>query len=122
MKKLIAFFTTALIFLSLVSCSASSKLYGVWYVDSMDTRNAIQFSENSEGKDVFIWAVYDIENETVESNSKGYYTVSGDSIIFEYSDGTQNFELKYKLDGDELTIYSDTATMVLERFVLDSEK
>ena len=88
----------------------------------MDTRNAIQFSENSEGKDVFIWAVYDIENETVESNSKGYYTVSGDSIIFEYSDGTQNFELKYKLDGDELTIYSDTATMVLERFVLDSEK
>lgn len=105
--------------MSLIACTVPSDIYGAWYVDEGNTRNAIQFSENAEGKDVFIWAVYNLEEDVVESNHKGYYKISGDTIIFEYGDDTSNLELSFDLEGDKLTLYNDSAEMVLTKFELE---
>ncbi len=82
----------------------------------------IQFSENAEGKNVAVWVVYDIKNDSIESNNTGYYKISFDKIIFEYGDDTERLELQFKLEGDKLTLYNESATMILEKFVLEGQQ
>ena len=118
-KRIVAAVVALLFCIPLISCTSPSDIYGAWYVDEDGVRNAIQFSENAEGKDVFIWAVYNIEEDIVESNNKGYYKISGDQIIFEYGDDTENFQLEFVLEGDKLTIFNETARLTLTKYVLE---
>ncbi len=98
---------------------SESELYGVWYVDQDGERNAIQFSKNDNGKNVFIWAVYDIENDEIISTSKGFYYISGDDIKLDYFDSDIELDLKFALDGDKLTLSNEYATFTVTKFVLD---
>ena len=91
----------------------------MWYNDTSGVRNAIQFSENREGKDVFVWAVYNIDDDTVESNTTGYYRISGDTVIFDPGDEASLFELQFTIEGDTLVLYNDTARMTFEKYVLE---
>ena len=91
----------------------------MWYNDESGIRNAIQFSENNEGKNVFVWAVYNIDNDSIESNTTGYYRISGDTVIFDPGDDTALFELNFTLEGDTLVLYNETARMTFEKYVLE---
>ena len=119
MKKILLLIITVALCVLLLSCTAPSELYGAWYVDYLGTRNAIQFSENADGDDVFIWAVYNIEEDSIESNSSGYYYIDGDTITFEYSQDADPLILSFELEGNSLTLSSDTATLKLEKFELE---
>ncbi len=118
MKKLVALLLLAVFSINLASCTTASEFYGVWYNDSQGVRNAIQFSENKEGKDVFVWAVYNIDDDSIESNITGYYRISGDTIIFDPGEKTSLFELQFELDGDTLVLFNETAKMTLEKYEL----
>ena len=121
MKRLAAFLLLAVFSINLASCTTPSELYGVWYNDSQGVRNAIQFSENKEGKDVFVWAVYNIEDDSIESNTTGYYRISGDTIIFDPGEETALFELQFELEGETLVIYNEVAKMTFEKFELKDQ-
>ena len=118
-KRLLAFFlAAAMLFLS--SCTnAYSQFHGVWYRDEGGERIALQFSENDEGKHIFIWATYDIEKNEILSTSKGYYHVSGDKITLEYGSSDVDLDLTYTIDGDTLVLSSATANLTLTKFELE---
>ena len=66
MKRTVALILLLAFSVNLASCTAAKDLYGVWYNDTSGVRNAIQFSENKEGKNVFVWAVYNIDDDSIE--------------------------------------------------------
>ena len=105
----------------MAACSSEKDLYGTWYNDFNGTRNAVQFYKNKDGKNEFIWAVYDIENDEITSNTAGYYYVSGDSIKLKSSDGSDNFDLTYTLEGNTLSVSSDTVSLKLTKYVSDDK-
>ena len=111
----------ALCLFVMTSCSSEKDLYGTWYNDFNGTRNAVQFYKNKDGKNEFIWAVYDIENDEITSNTAGYYYVSGDSIKLKSSDGSDSFDLTYTLDGNTLSVSSDTVSLKLTKYVSDDK-
>ena len=119
MKKLFLLLITIIISFSLFSCTSPEDLYGTWYVDDNGTRNIIQFSEDDNGKNVFIWAVYDIEQDSIVNNSTGSFKISGDSIKFEFLQGSDPLTLQVSLKEDTLTLSSDTAIMKMEKYVLE---
>jgi len=119
MKRLLCAIIIIAFCLSLSSCSSASDLYGVWYADEGGVRNAVQFSENKEGKDVFVWAAYNIKDDSIESNTTGYYKVSGDTVIFDTGDRTEIFELQYEISDDTLVLFSESARLTLEKYVLE---
>lgn len=121
MKRAVSLSLILFILISLSACTSPKDLHGAWYSDSQGVRNAIQFSENIEGKNGFIWAVYNIEEDSIESNNTGFYYISGDKIIFDSGTDSEPVELTFKLDGDTLTLSSDTATLTLKRYVLEGE-
>ena len=121
MKKIVSLILLFVFALNLASCTAPKDFYGVWYNDASGVRNAIQFSENKEGKDVFVWAVYNIDDDTIESSTTGYYRISGDTVIFDPGDDTSILELQFTLDGDTLVLYNETARMTFEKFVLEDQ-
>ena len=111
----------ALCLFVMTACSSEKDLYGTWYNDFNGTRNAVQFYKNKDGKNEFIWAVYDIENDEITSNTAGYYYVSGDSIKLKSSDGSDGFDLTYSLDGNTLSVSSDTVSLKLTKYVSDDK-
>ncbi len=121
MKKIASLILLFAFSVSLVSCTAPKDLYGVWYNDSQGVRNAIQFSENKEGKDVFVWAVYNIDDDSIESNTTGYYRISGDTIIFDPGEETALFELQFELEGDTLVLFNEAAKMTFEKYELKGQ-
>lgn len=120
MKKAISVLLFFACLLILASCNTPTDLYGTWYNDYNGTRNAIQFSENENGEDVFIWAVYDIENDAVETNNSGKFKISGNSIKFEFEQGIEPMKLQYSFENGVLVLTSDTAVLKLERYTLDN--
>ncbi len=119
LKKIIAIiFAVSILMLS--SCSSShSEFYGAWYYDDNGERNAIQFSVNDNGEEVFIWATYDIENDEILSIAKGYFKISGDTITLDYVSSDIDLALNYTLVDDKLTLSTDAASMTLTRYVLE---
>lgn len=117
-RSVLVFLTLAVTFL-LLSCTTANDFYGTWYVDEGNTRNVIQFSENAAGKDVFVWIVYDIKNDSIKSNNTGYYKVSGDVLIFEGDGENNKFELAFQVEGDTLILSSESASLTLEKYTLD---
>ena len=111
----------ALCLFVMTACSSEKDLYGTWYNDFNGTRNAVQFYKNKDGKNEFIWAVYDIENDEITSNTAGYYYVSGDSIKLKSSDGSDSFDLTYTLDGNTLSVSSDTVSLKLTKYASDDK-
>ena len=111
----------ALCLFVMTACSSEKDLYGTWYNDFNGTRNAVQFYKNKDGKNEFIWAVYDIENDEITSNTAGYYYVNGDSIELKSSDGSDSFDLTYTLDGNTLSVSSDTVSLKLTKYVSDDK-
>lgn len=105
----------------LVSCTTESDLYGAWFVDSGDTRNAIQFSENDNGDDIFIWVVYNLENDSIESNDAGKYHIYGNTITLEYNGDIDPVTLEFELSDNKLTLSSETASLVLEKYVIENQ-
>ena len=119
MKRFLFAIVAVLLALSLCSCTSEKELYGAWFVDEGDVRNAIQFSETEDGRDAFIWAVYNIKEDSIESSETGEYRISGDKIIFDFGSDTTPLELTFELEGNTLKLSSETAVMTLEKFVLD---
>lgn len=117
MKKLLIACLVFVVFLS--SCTAEKDLYGVWFAESQGKRDVIQFSESADGKDAFIWAVYDIENDETISMSKGYFNLDGKTVELNYLDGN-SIVLSFSLDGKQLILSSDTASMILTKYELDA--
>lgn len=102
------------------SCKQShSELYGAWYFDENGQRDAIQFSVNDDGKNVFIWAKYDIVNDSVTSISKGYFHISENNITLDYVTSDIDLTLQYSIVEDELTLSSETGSLTLTKKVLD---
>lgn len=119
MKRSVSLLLSLVFFVLLCSCTSPKDLHGAWYSDSQGVRNAIQFSENIEGKNGFIWAVYNIEEDSIESNNTGFYYISGDKIIFDSGTDSEPMELTFELNGDTLTLSSDTATLTLTRYLIE---
>lgn len=113
MKKLLVVCLALVVFLS--SCTVEKDLYGVWFLENQGMRDVFQFSESADGKNAFIWAIYDIQNDEIVSMSKGYFNIDGKTIKLTYLDGN-TLVLSYRLDGDQLTLKSDTASMVLSKY------
>ena len=113
-------FALFLVVFTVSSCKSEySEFYGAWYYDEGGQRDAIQFSTNDAGKEVFIWAKYDIENDTVLSISKGYFTISNSTISLDFITSDIDLTLNYTFDGDKLTLSSETASLVLTKKVID---
>ncbi len=121
MRRSISLLLSFIFVFSLVSCTTESDLYGAWYVDSGDTRNAIQFSENDNGDNVFIWVVYNIEKDTIETNDAGKYHIYGNTITLEYNSDIDPVTLDFDLSDNKLTLSSETARLVLEKYVIENE-
>ena len=113
MKKLLVFCLSLMLLLT--SCTAEEDLYGVWFVENQGQRDVFQFSESADGKDAFIWAIYDTVNDEIISMSKGYFDIDGKTLNFTYLDGN-TLVLSFDLEGEQLTLKSDTASMVLTRY------
>ena len=111
----------ALCLFVMTACSSEKDLYGTWSNDFNGTRNAVQLYKNKDGKNEFILAVYDIENDEITSNTAGYYYVNGDSIELKSSDGSDSFDLTYTLDGNTLSVSSDTVSLKLTKYVSDDK-
>ena len=106
--------------LSVTSCQSDySGFYGAWYYDKDGQRDAIQFSANDDGKNVFIWAKYDIESDTVLSISKGYFSISDNTVILEYNNSDFSLTLDYSFVDDKLILSSETASLTLTKKTLD---
>ena len=99
------------------SCGVSDELYGTWYNYDNGTRNAIQLSQYDDGKNVFIWAVYDIGNDAIVSNSSGRFKVSGNTIRFEFEQGMDPLKLEFAIENGNLILISESANMKLQRYV-----
>ena len=113
-------FALFLVVFTVSSCKSEySEFYGARYYDEDGQRDAIQFSTNDAGKEVFIWAKYDIENDTVLSISKGYFTISNSTITLDFITSDIDLTLNYTFDGDKLTLSSETASLVLTKKVID---
>ena len=112
---ILAVLSLALLFSS--CASAESKLYGAWYNDTNGIRNAIQFSENEKGKDCFIWAIYDIENDEIKSTARGYYTITGSTFTLEYLDTDSEYNLTYSLSDGVLTLKDGNTSIVFTKYV-----
>ena len=113
-------FALFLVVFTVSSCKSEySEFDGAWYYDEGGQRDAIQFSTNDAGKEVFIWAKYDIENDTVLSISKGYFTISNSTITLDFITSDIDLTLNYTFDGDKLTLSSETASLVLTKKVID---
>lgn len=108
-----------LIAISFCSCSDATDLYGTWYSDSDGVRNALQFSANDSGDDVFLWVIYSIDGSTVESTMKGRYYVSGDELTMTDSSGESTLELTFEHDGDSLSLNNENISLELTRYVLE---
>ena len=85
----------------------------------MGVRNAIQFSENRSGEDVFAWAVKDIKSDTEESRTVGFYRVSGDSIIFDPDDGTEPYTMSFRFEDGALVLFSETTSIKFLKYTLE---
>ena len=114
MKKLVFLFIA--VALVLTSCVSEKDFFGVWYVDNGNERNVIQFSESADGKNAFYWVVKDIANDETVSISKGYFKTDNRQIVLTYLDGYTELTLSFKLDGEKLTLSSDSASMVLTKY------
>lgn len=106
----------AVLLFSLCSCAAEKKLCGTWYNDFNGTRNAVQFYKNTDGEYIFIWAVYDLDSETVTSNTAGYYSVGGNSLTMRSSDSSDEMTFSYVLNGDTLILSGDMSELRLSRY------
>ena len=112
-------FCAVLLMFSLCACGAEKKLCGTWYNDFNGTRNAVQFYKNSDGEYIFIWAVYDIDSDTVTSNTAGKYSVSGSRLTLNGTDSSEELTFTYSLEGDTLTLTGDSADLNLTKYTID---
>ena len=124
MKKKILNLTVILLLLltavfCLCSCSKADKLYGTWYSDNDGIRNALQFSANDSGDDVFLWVIYSIDGSSVESTMKGFYYASGKTLTLTDSSGESTLELSFELDGNTLSLSGESISLELTRYVLN---
>ena len=119
MKKISSLFLLITLAFITSSCAAPDELFGTWYNDENGTRNAIQFSENDDGENVFIWAVYDIENDAIESNNSGRFKVSGSTIEFEFEQGRDPLKLSFAIEDGSLILTSESARMKLEKYNIE---
>ena len=113
MKRILIVCLSVILLMS--SCAVEKDLYGVWFIENQGQRDVFQFSESADGKDAFIWAVYDVANDEIVSISKGYFNVDGKTMRLTYLDGN-TLVLSFDLDGEQLTLKSDTASMVLTKY------
>lgn len=118
-KYFLCLFCTVLLLVSLCACGAEKKLCGTWYNDFNGTRNAVQFYKNSDGEYIYIWAVYDIESDTVTSNTAGKYSVSGSRLTLINTDSSEEFTFTYSLEGDTLTLTGDSVDLKLTKYTID---
>lgn len=118
-KYLLCLLCAVLLLLSLCACGAEKKLCGTWYNDFNGTRNAVQFYKNSDGEYIYIWAVYDIESDTVTSNTAGKYSVSGSRLTLIGTDSSEELTFTYSLKGDSLTLTGDSADLKLTKYTID---
>ncbi len=121
MKRAVSLVICLILCFSLFSCTKASDLYGAWYTDYNGIRNAIQFSENDNGDDIFIWVVYNIKSDTIESNDAGKYHIYGDTITLEYNSDIDPVTLDFELSDNTLVLSSDTARLVLEKNVIEDQ-
>ena len=119
MKKVFSLFLILICTFVFFSCGVSDELYGTWYNDDNGTRNAIQLSENDNGDRVFIWAVYDINNDAIISNNSGNFKISGNTIRFEFEQGREPLILDFTIENDSLVLTSETAVMKLQKYVAE---
>ena len=119
MKRILALLFLICILFVFVSCSSASEIYGAWYFDEDGIRNAIQFSENKNGDDVFAWVVYDIENDEQTSVSQGYFQAYDGSLTLDFLNSDYDLSLSYVLDGEKLSLTYDTTTLVFTKKVLE---
>ena len=118
-KYLLCLLCAVSLLLSLCACGAEKKLCGTWYNDFNGTRNAVQFYKNSDGEYIYIWAVYDIESDTVTSNTAGKYSVSGSRLTLIGTDSSEELTFTYSLEGDTLTLTGDSADLKLTKYTID---
>ena len=121
MRKVLSVLVCFVLIFVLSSCTKESDLYGAWYVDSGDIRNAIQFSENDNGDNIFIWVVYNLEKDSIESNDSGKYHIYGNSITLEYNGDIDPITLDFELVDNKLTLSSETARLILEKYELENQ-
>lgn len=114
-----ALFLLCILFL-LAGCSTANveELYGTWYNDTGDIRNAIQFYAYDTTENAFIWAVYDIAADERTSIDTGTYELSDGTITFTYASGTA-VTLDYIRDGDSLTLTMDGAAVEFRLYELE---
>ena len=102
----------------LSSCSsAEAKLHGAWFNDTNGIRNAIQFSENKEGKNCFVWVVLDLETYEEKTTARGYYTITGSTFTLKYLDSDLEYNLTYTLNDGVLTLKDGNTAIVLTKYV-----
>ena len=118
-KYFLCLFCAVLLMFSLCACGAEKELCGTWYNDFNGTRNAVQFYKNSDGEYIFIWAVYDIDSDTVTSNTAGKYSVSGSRMTLIGTDSSEELTFTYSLEGDSLTLTGDSADLKLTKYTID---
>lgn len=118
-KYFLSLFCAVSLMFSLCACGAEKKLCGTWYNDFNGTRNAVQFYKNSDGEYIFIWAVYDIDSDTVTSNTAGKYSVSGSRLTLISADSSEELTFTYSLEGDTLTLTGDSADLKLTKYTID---
>jgi len=119
MKRAVCLVVVISVLLSLVSCTTVESFYGVWYREVDGIRDVFQFAENEEGKATVVWKKYNIEKDAVEYTSTGYYRVSGKQIIFDYGDVTEQLTLDYEINGNMLSLSSDSVSIRLIKYELD---
>lgn len=120
MKRSILLFSSLFLLIVLCSCGIGEEdLYGTWYCDEGSTRNVIQFSEQSNGADVYALVVYDLDNDQIKSNSEGRYTAKDDVLCLQTMEGVDLFSLEMALSDDVLTLTSEEKAMKFLKYVLD---
>ena len=119
-KRAVCALFSLLFIIGLCSCASAESLYGTWYTDADGKRNAIQFYEGKDGKPIFLWVIYDLENKETDSQSAGYYKLSGQKLTFEFSNSEDKLTVSYAIDGDVLTLSSQSVKLELVKYTLDS--
>ncbi|GEM_PF-3130908 len=118
MKKCVFFLLSILLVFTGCSTAGVEELYGTWYNDTGDIRNAIQFYAYDTTENAFIWAVYDIAADERTSIDTGTYELSDGTITFTYASGTA-VTLDYIRDGDSLTLTMDGAAVEFRLYELE---
>ena len=65
--------------------------------------------------------VYNIEKDSIESNDAGKYHIYGNTITLEYTGDIDPVTLDFELVDNKLTLYSETARLVLEKYELENQ-